>query len=488
VDQFAVITINAIKDGRTLVVLLIDRSASIVYRDLPKVTERMETYFEAVDKNLTTGIRDRGRWVVYSYGKKAHQMGEASANLTYIQNQLRGVTVEKGGRENVGAAVMEVLDRHGNSGYKHMLLAVMTDEIGDDLKDPKILESVIDRLQGSRARFFVFGYESIFCTRAKLVRIKPSAMKGKLRENYQAFAAERGKKLSELHALEFYSDGGPESPRQELWWSKGWKRHFRHRWGGRFPNIHAGFGMYTLNRIALATRGKYFLLRVESEYDADKLYGKYKPDICSVPKYLSRRQKYPLRRELQDAWMHIGAWQVNHHLHNEKQVNANLHKAAKGRKYCKYKAAQLENMLDRLPRKDPRWGRWEAHAHITIAELKRFRFMLGQYHTVLSRAYREVRREHRRIPKGHRLIVHKGTAPQYFVPDRGPAYEAAKTEYQAAMAYFEKVIREHSNTPWETMAKHIKNRVFPYRCGLHKIPKPRPRPNYKIKRPDLGGV
>jgi hypothetical protein len=110
------------------------------------------------------------------------------------------------------------------------------------------------------------------------------------------------------------------------------------------------------------------------------------------------------------------------------------------------------------------WTRWEAHAQLTLAELLRFRFMLGQYHEVLRQSWDRMGRV---MPPKKRLVFTHGKVPEDWV---GP--KQAKEEYDAALQYIERVINMHRGTPWEEAAKRLQAGVAPWKCELTDVPGP----------------
>lgn len=458
VDKFAVATINAVATGRTLVVLMIDRSRSVIYGDLPRLINRMNHYFEEIDKNLPVELTGRGQWQVVSYGRQPHFKGKPSSNLNYVKKALQSVQVGTSGQENVGSAIEAVLDRFGKAGYKNILIAAMTDEAGDDIQNPVMLQRLVNRMRKRNTHFYVFGYEAVFCARKKRVKLKldPENMRGQDRNAIRGFEGE---------TIWGWADGGPEAPRPELWWGENWHRW--HRWGATLNSLPSGFGMYGLNRMVLATGGTYFVLKAESDYDQKKLYAKYKPDICTKFTYDKRMQNIDLRRQLKATWGQIGTFYLNYDLRSDKAVSQALRRARQGRDYCIQRAKQINSLINNSKPQGHNWTRWIAHAELTRAELLRLRFMLGQYYSTLSQAQNEYGSNLRGRKK--RIIMHRGKAPKDY---KGP--KQAKQEHDLAQAQITLLIDKHKGTPWEVLAKRMKGHIHPWRASLQDWPKPRP--------------
>jgi hypothetical protein len=463
VDQFAVITINSVARGKTLVALLIDQSRSIIYGDLPRLIDRMDHYFDEIDKNLPKQFMDNNaRWVIVSFGREAKFKCQPSNDLQFVKTALRDVNIDTSGIENVGLATQVVLDKYGESDYKNILIAALTDESGNDIKDPRLLEQLVMRMRNKKVQFFVFGYESTFCAQSKYIemRLDEAAMKlmrGPDRDAMRGF---------EGQVTWGFSDGGPESPRPELWWGENWWQ-WQH-WGGSLHDIPSGFGMYGLNRMVLSTGGIYFLLRPESHYDEDKLYAKYKPDICSILTYEQRMQSNPLRRELNAIWHEMGTFYLDYHFTQPEQVQRCIQKSMAGREYCIARARRLQDVLKETKPEGDNWTRWEAQGDLTLAELLRLRFMLGQYHDVLVKGWDTCRHV---IPDKQWGTMYHGKVPDDFV---GPIQ--AKQEYDRALEMIDRVIEKHKSTPWELAGQRLKGRVVPWVFKIEDIPKGGPSP------------
>jgi hypothetical protein len=229
--------------------------------------------------------------------------------------------------------------------------------------------------------------------------------------------------------------------------------------------------MYALNRMVLATGGTYFVLKKESDYDQQKLYAKYKPDICSKFTYDERMQQIPLRREVKEAWQELGTFYLPYDLRRDGQVSEMLQRAMAGRNYCINRAKQLDSLMKSSKPQGHNWSRWLAHAALTRAELLRLRFMLGQYYATLQKAQKRYGSNLRGRKK--RIIVQRGKAPEDY---EGP--KEAKQEHDVAQQYIKLVMEQHKGTPWEELAQRMKRHVHPWKAVLRDYPEPHP-PGHK---------
>ncbi|MFW6457714.1 MAG: vWA domain-containing protein [Planctomycetota bacterium] len=461
VDKFAVATINAIANGRTIVVLMIDRSRSVVYGDLPELVDRMNHYFDEIDKHLPVELTGQGKWQVMSYGEEPKLKGQPSDDLDYVKEALGSVSVETSGKENVGAGIEMILDKYEDSEYENILVACLTDEAGDDIQDPVVLKRAVNRMRKTNTRFFVFGYEAVFATRKKRVHLKLDednleTMQG---EDRDAMRGYEGKTVFG------WADAGPASPRPELWWGDDWRRW--KRWGATVEGIYSGFGMYALNHMTLATNGTYFILEDESEeYDLDKMMAKYRPDICDKFEYDKRNERSELRKALSETWKEIGRFYLETNLHTEKAVKKNIRRAEEGRDYCIQRAKQIDKLIDESEPEGQNSERWIAHAELTRAELLRLRFMLGEYYLTLSEAAKEHSGAIKNLKqKDKRIIMRRGKAPDDY---KGP--QQAKKERSLAKEFIETTIDKHNDTPWGVLSKRMNKNIFPWKAKLEDKP------------------
>ncbi len=458
VDQFAVITLNAARRQSTLVCFLIDRSRSIIYQHLPEFVRRMDHYFKETDLNLAGALRDRMRWLVVSYGQRYQFVCPPTGNMEEVKGALKSISIDTSGRENVGAAIKAVLNRYADQ-YGQLVIAVMTDEAGDDIRDPEALESIIRDLVHADATVCVFGYESTFALRRKVVRMKldPEVLSPADRARVRGFEGQT------VHQL---IEAGPECPMPELW--EPVNRWRAQQWGGDLRNIPSGFGMYPLNRMAMATGGVYFDLKGESDYDQDKLYARYKPDLCSVHSYVESVRKSEPKRELFAIWEKLPHLYLDKHLTSRDEIQAAIQKAGEAIQFCSSAAENLQDDLGSagLGRGDRM--RWRAHAELTLAELVRLQFMLNQYAAVLSEALSKLQEE---IPDSKWLVVQKGKAPGDI---RGG--NEARQAYEHARSLLQQIRDKHANTPWAEAANVLQQGLCPWTWEVRNRPKGGPRP------------
>lgn len=458
VDQFAVITLNSARSRRTLVAFLIDRSRSIIYQHLPDFIARMDHYFEETDINLAGDLRDRVEWLAVSYGQQYRFTCSPTNDMEKIKAALASITIDTSGRENVGAAISAVVRRYEND-YGQIVIAVMSDEAGDDVRNPQTLEAVTHQLVSADATLCVFGYESTFALPRKVVSMKldPKILSPEDRARIRGFEGETVSQLIEA---------GPECPMPELWSPE--HRWLTGRWGGNLRNIQAGFGMYPLNRMAMATGGVYFDLKGESDYDEEKLYARYQPDLCSAKKYVERVRKSDLKQELFAIWEKVPHLYLEDHLGTRDAIEDRIELAAEANRFCEAKAERLGGLLQSADLDGTNAMRWRAHGDLTLAELVRLQFLLQQYAATLSEALKELPRE---IPETKWVVFGNGNMPGDL---RGGS--KGREQYERARKLLEKVKEDHKNTPWATAADRMLEELKPWKWDLRNRPEGGPKP------------
>ena len=419
--QFAIESLNGAAKGKTLVILLIDRSRSIVNKDLPIVAERMNHYFRQT-RHLKEEHKGRLEWALYAYGKDAALTVAATGDRDAVMKGLMEIEADTSGEENVLAAVNAALDKYGDGGYKHVLMAVLTDERGTDTQNDVLLEKTLARLKKSGARLFVFGREANFGTKRKRVWIETKG------QRYWSF-----------------SEQGPECPEPQLWQEATWWGW----WVSDTSNIPSGFPMYALNRLVLASGGTYFLLVPESKYDERKLLMHYAPDVCSRAQYAKRIENNALKKELAAAWKEIAKMHFLHDFREEEQIDREMVRAARLREYCEKQANRIAYLRRHTPPSGRNRRRWLAHADVTYCQLLRLKFLYGQYRHALTEFDNHAQYKGR-IPENKRLITHGiKTGGRY----RGG--RAAVDEMDQLKMALEYAFQQHRDTPWEVLLRKM---------------------------------
>ncbi|MBS3764845.1 MAG: VWA domain-containing protein, partial [Planctomycetes bacterium] len=388
---------------------------------------------------------------------------QPTSKLLLFGEAFTALEPDRTGVENPKAAIETVFERFRPEKYEHTLIAALTDEAGDDLESNESLERTIRKLRKANTRFFVFGKIASFCTPRERIPLEREQADQK---------AQGAEKVGNV--LSAWIERGPECPRPELWWVDDIDRWSQ--WGGRLDGIPSGFAIYELNRLCLATNGIYFLVNDACDYDQQKLFGGYPPDICSRKKYDKLCKEDPLRKTLRKVWKGMPDLYLKCRIDSTEELKACLQKAREGREFCSQSLGELDEILKAGAEpgstdSSQNRKRWLAHAHLTLAELHRIHFMLGQYYEVLAKCQSRL---HEGVPTGQFYAMARGRAPEDFVGPR-----AAKREYDKALKYIRSVQDRHSNTPWAVAAKGLGEGLHPWRCVVRKAQPQQDEPERK---------
>ncbi len=273
VDRLTYEIMTRLEENRVLVVWLMDASLSL-RAERSEVARRLEkVYHELQELGGTRG--DDLHSAVVSFGQEHRQLVRPTGEHASVVQAIRSVADDESGVENVFSAVMACVDafKHQRVTERRQLMFIIwTDESGDDYAH---LEEAVDACRRSNIPVFVVG---------------PSAMFSK-----------------ELGTMPFeHVDGktywlpvcrGPDSIRQELVEMPYWFD------GPQYDSLHSGLGPFALTRLAAATGGAYFIkdhARDQVPFSLQTMR-RYQPEYDSIPEYIHKVQKSPLRRAVLTA-------------------------------------------------------------------------------------------------------------------------------------------------------------------------------------------
>jgi hypothetical protein len=230
-----------VEDGPTLVVWLIDRSESAVpladkvASGVPKILQQ-----DAIKESLAAEP-DRLKMAIALFGQEVeYPLEEPSSDTAEIAKVLTKRAPDASGKEMTFAAVAKVAEKYASyrSGGRQLLLAVVTDEVGDDIDQ---LESAIAAAKKAHVQVYVMGPPAPFGV------ANPLAIRG-----FMPSAQDAGKG-------DYSPSHGPETPQSQLaplaFWNSGYGA------GDALMIIDSGFGPWGLERLCRSTDGAYLALR-----------------------------------------------------------------------------------------------------------------------------------------------------------------------------------------------------------------------------------
>ncbi len=408
--------VEALRKDFLHVILLFDESRSID-KDRQWMKDRLEAVIKELFIHLKPREMERLRWSVASFGRMPHLQQSPTQKLEDVRLGITKVPNDDSGQENPCAALQFCMRNLRTRFATFMIL--FSDETGDDTANDRILEETIAEVKRLKMRVFVFGREASFSA-------------AKIRIPY------RDPKSGQMVDVE--TDAGPESPMLEF---------FTHdELFYRTEAMPSGFGIYGLARIANQSGGSYYLLNPGAKsYDTARLE-QYAPDLCSRKDYGDRNARVAARQKILGIvreWDKVRPEARVQTRNVMTMVPAYVNKVDKAMSFCTEGITALKNLQFKKDL-ELRNVRWEAHRDLTLAELYKFKLLLGEY----KNAFKSL--------QGIPLSRNGGPLVGYMarLQPGGPvgSTAAAKKLHESAIAQFKLVMEKHAKTPWAAIAEN----------------------------------
>ncbi len=289
--------------GDSLVVWMIDASESLV-DDRPRVAERLVSFVQQVNQEHSQGKLHALTNAIVSFGSKMIEHVAPTQFNEQIASSVENLPIDRTGKEYVFAAVKKCAEDYRElAGNKQLVLAIWTDESGDDIQE---LEKAIASCTKNRAIAHVIG---------------PSSVLGG-QTGYHAFTDPKTNEYYQLPVLR-----GPDSPDIERLQLGYWyftrppsrdgsgRRFILPTWFGNaeLEGMLSSFSPYALTRLTLLTHGSYTILDSASDqgpFDL-KLMQSYAPEYVSRAEYDQQFKVYPLRAAVHQAVKILDGKQVD---------------------------------------------------------------------------------------------------------------------------------------------------------------------------------
>lgn len=429
----------------TLVVWVIDQSDSAatladkVVKGVPKILEQEQM------KELLANDPKRLVMAVAAFGNSvSYPLGEPSADVAAITKALADRGGDASGTENTYAAVAAVAEKYASVRTKEkreVILALVTDEVGDDIDQ---LETAIAAAKKARMQVYVMGPPAPFGT------TNPMAIRG--------FTPPGGTKGDES------PKHGPETPQSQLaplaFWNSGYGA------GDALMVIDSGFGPWGLERLCRATDGAYLAMR-PGDSDGGGFLGtrwpttaamryeqsvmnKYAPEY-DVPysKYLESVEANKAKKALVstaklDRSEALVAPQTRFDQQNEAQMKNTLDRAQQA-------AAKLEPVVDKIyqslqggesERTKLDTPRWQASYDLALGRACASKARIEGYNAMLAAL------------KRGKSFTKEGAKTWVLNPsDKIETGSAIKNLADKGKKLLEGVVKSHAGTPWAALAE-----------------------------------
>lgn len=472
------------REQPVLVVWLFDASGSLA-DDRAEITEEFHRVYEELNIAKEQANQRKQRFesletMVCMFGERTTKlMREPSGDPELIRNAIESITEDESGKENLFAAVTDVLNEYAGACLKtkrKLTIIVVSDESGDD---GELLEQVVVKARDAKAPVYFLGRESVFGYPFASVRIRDE---------------ETG-----IYVWPTISRGPETAEPEALQWD-GWGR----RHGRMAEHSSAGFGPYEQVRLARESGGIFFLLadveedlaggNINREYDILAMK-EYRPLLLPRKQYLEERAASPFRDSI---WKIIS--RLNPNTDNQlnfgwrfsgerdgftNQAKGEFDKAMRAIGLLTVAIKQFEN-IEPL-RASEASQRWRAAYDLAYAQCLTYKVRLFQYALALDHRMtvwpKFENEKTNRLDRTQTRELREPDARQ--IQLTGINLEEIERARSAAIAAYDRVIAEHPGTPWSVRAEIEKTRGFGAHFREVQYYPPPPPPNYKPKRPKV---
>jgi len=452
VDRVAVEILRRMEKGRTLVVWAFDASGS-----LQAERERLGKYIDGVYGHIAELDREKRAeaggllTAVVSFGNDRKILtAEPTAERAKILEAIGEVGLDTTGVESTFQTVVDIVRKWGNYKRKadayHLMVVVVTDEVGDDEEK---LEDAIAVAVKAQVPVYVLGSPALF-GRADGVADYTDP---KTKQHYRNLPVRQGPESAML-----------EGVRLPFWFD-----------GPQYEYLDAGFGPYALSRMAGATGGIYFVTRMghnRANFDPAGM-GEYRPDWVARPAYISAVEKNPLRLAVTRAAMIAQenlpgqpsfSFPPTDGPEFKEAMKANQELVARS-EYTVNMA--LEPITAAVKRRDHETSRrWQAHYDLIRGRLLALKLRCYEYNSACAKMQKEPRKFTNPASNTWKLVP----SAEMMAGDK-----AAAVADEARML-LRRVIADHPGTPWALMAQRELKDPFGLKWVEANVP---PRPKMK---------
>ncbi len=454
--------IRMMKKEPVIAVWLFDASNSLK-DDRQEISDNFDKIYAELNiakEQATTGKMKHAalETMICSYGKDIKKLlPKPTDKLEDIQKAISSVEEDESGVENTFASISKVIDEYSSTAARSkrkLVIIVLTDESGDDAS---MLEEVIAKAErGKRSPVYFLGREAIF--------------------GYP-YARVIWKDPKPPHLPHWISvDRGPETAFPECLQYDG----FHSRW----DSASSGFGPYSQVRLSKKSGGIYFLLDKEEKNLAGRLslskrkfddlaMKEYEPLLLAGRDYAASRDKSVFRKTI---WQVIVA--LNPHPKYDTELNIKRYhyplaqeefQEEAGKQFGRTVRAmnKIQEGIKRLEKIKPlrakeREPRWRGAYDLAYAQLLSYR--VRQFQLLLAFDNHVKNYPKPKDPKANEWNV--AHVAKMLPPDekqvKATKIDMAELESQRMLAVqmYDKVIKEHPNTPWAQRAQAEKGWGF----------------------------
>lgn len=450
IDRITQDILLSLEERKTLVIWLFDQSGSLT-RQRAEINKRFDRIYQELgvieaagnpafarhdDKPLLTSVVGFGNSINFLLDKPTD-------NLAEIKESVAKMKQDDSGTEHVFTAIFSAVKKYQNyrreAPIRNVMVVVFTDEVGDDQAG---LDKTVNLCRRLEVPVYVIGIPAPFGRDETLVKwVDPdpkydqSPQWGRVSQGPESLFPERVK-------LAFFDSENPDP-------------------------MDSGFGPFSLTRLAYETGGIYFSVHPNrnvnrsvgrgetSPFSAHlkhffdpEVMRRYRPDYLPAKEYLRRVNENKARSSLlkaaQLSWMNqLESPQLRFVKRDEATLANALLEAQKGAAKLAPQLAGLYSMLelgqeDRALETSPRW---QAGYDLAMGRVMAAKVRAEGYNTMLASAKRGMKFKD---PMNNTWILRHD---KEITTGSQLSKAAAKAE-----SYLQRVIDEHSDTPWALLA------------------------------------
>jgi len=382
-------------------------------------------------------------------------------DMALAKQAIQELGTKGSGTENVMAALEFSCRTFINPNMKKIFI-VVTDEKGDDANK---VEAALGLLKKNDVTVYVLGGEATF-----------NMSDGT--ETYTNYD-DKGHTSSRTVSI----DSGKESAFAEIIVAGISCASFYLGKGTDSSLTKSGFGPFELSRICQETSGKYYFLKGPS-YPAG-IIKNYTPDLCSSEEYVKLNKKDTIRSVVTGILSEFNEFRKDEWLNNLPYYffdQATMKNAAQSatKAFAKIKTLipKMEACMAAVDNnKNSSDKRWIANSRFVLGQLYRAAFLLNQYTLCLQNSLNKW--------DASRPPLQKETdeyhAERYVIDlddyrESSPIDKDSDVFISNAVQIFQKIVVEHSNTPWSLAVQKIMRRPYGFTVKRERIKK---SPNYQ---------
>lgn len=453
--------IGAMLDQRdTLVCWLFDQSVSLAGQRM-EIASRLDRVFDELGVNHPGKRRDALAHVVVAYGKDYHRITpQETHEVSTVVNAIRSIDIDDSGVEMTFSAIRKTaLDTRPIRGGRNLMILVFTDEVGNDEDQADDTVAVCRKL---RVPVYVVGVPAPFGQRQVRIKFVEPNPEYEQQEQWPVV------------------DQGPETLFPEVVRIK----------SGRFDDeaIDSGFGPFSLSKLCAATNGIYFAVhpnrgasgRVSNAEVAQmasslrhffrpEVMRAYRPDYLPAASIVAMLQKNAAKWALVEAARSVEVTAMESptttFVRRDEGALAGLFADAQKA------AAQLLMKIDPLERTltagladRPKIEekRWQAGYDLALGRVLALKVRTYAYNSMLGQA------------KSGRKFANPKNNTWELVPadDMTGVDSNAQKQAKQAKDLLQRVVNDHSGTPWALLAADELARPMGYRWEERFTPLP----------------